>query len=170
MAIEVAVTIEGQGWTEALGDVEDHARRFVLGTLAQACPTLGPAEVSLLFTNDATLRTLNRTWRDKDAPTNVLSFPAQELKAGDVPVPAFAGAPLELGDVAIALETCTYEALTAGKPLGDHVDHLIVHGTLHLLGYDHGTDADATVMEGLEVAILTRFGIPDPYRSGPDHG
>ena len=110
----------------------------------------GPdSELSILFTDDAHIRRLNAAYRGKDKPTNVLSFPQ-------------AGGPL-LGDVILASETVAKEAVLAQKPLKDHIAHLVVHGFLHLLGYDHEADEEAEAMEALERAALKRLGIEDPY-------
>ncbi|MBE1295827.1 rRNA maturation RNase YbeY [Phycobacter azelaicus] len=125
-------------------------------------------EISLLACDDARIADLNAEFRDKPTPTNVLSWPADDLAAeepGGTPLPPeadFTGE-ISLGDVAIAYETCAREADEAGKPLADHLSHLLVHGVLHLLGYDHIRDPDATVMEALEVEILGKLGIDDPY-------
>ena len=121
--------------------------------------------------DDGGVQALNGRWRGKDVPTNVLSFPATATRAGETPQPEFAGVPLELGDITLAFETCAREATAQGKPLGHHVEHLVVHGVLHLLGYDHVDDAEAARMEGLETRILSGLGVPDPYaetRAGDD--
>jgi len=127
------------------------------------------AELCLMACDDARIAELNGEFRDKARATNVLSWPSEE-RVPDTPgaVPA-APTPdmmgdLELGDIAIAYETCAREAREQGKPFEDHVTHLIVHGTLHLLGYDHETEADAVLMERIEVEILGKLGISDPYR------
>jgi probable rRNA maturation factor len=112
-------------------------------------------EISVVLCGNALIRELNREWRGYDAPTNVLSFPA----GGDP-----ASAPL-LGDIVIAFEIASREAFEAGKPLRDHVAHLLVHGFLHLIGHDHVEAAEAEAMEALERAILGRLGIDDPYRA-----
>ena len=134
--------------------------------------------ISLLGCDDARIAVLNAEFRGKPAPTNVLSWPAQDLAAdedGEAPYvpdetpqddPFFdedAGEGIELGDIAIAYDTCAREAAEAGKAMTDHVTHLVVHGTLHLLGYDHVRDKDATLMEIIEVAILGKLGVADPY-------
>lgn len=113
------------------------------------------AEVSLLLSDDAEIRRLNATWRGKDEATNVLSFPL------DTP-PVDAGA-RHLGDIALARETILREAAAKGVSAGQHAAHLVVHGLLHLLGYDHGDTHEAEKMEALEVRILTKIGVPDPY-------
>ena len=117
---------------------------------------------SLLFTSDEEVHTLNREWRDRDKPTNVLSFPM--LTREELLNSAPDGPPIMLGDLALAYETCTREAEEKSVPLDHHAAHLIVHGLLHLGGYDHETgEEDADKMEALEVRILAKLGIADPY-------
>ncbi|NBR54276.1 MAG: rRNA maturation RNase YbeY [Rhodobacteraceae bacterium] len=125
-------------------------------------------ELSVLGCSDARIAELNAEFRGKPVPTNVLSWPAEERGAeieGDMPeLPeADAFGAIELGDIAIAYETCAREAEAAGKTLEAHTTHLLVHGVLHLLGFDHERDRDATLMEGLETEILGKMGIEDPY-------
>jgi probable rRNA maturation factor len=110
-----------------------------------------------VLTDDAEMRTLNRTWRGKDASTNVLSFPAGEPR-GETP-----GEPCALGDVVLAAETVLTEADAQGVEAADHVAHLVVHGMLHLLGFDHEREADTLRMEALETKVLAGLGIADPY-------
>lgn len=131
---------------------------------------LDPAayEISLLACNDKRIAELNADFRGKPQPTNVLSWPSGErgaARAGEMPhLPApEPPVPVALGDVAIAFETCAREAEEAGRPLRDHALHLLVHGTLHLLGFDHERDGDAELMEGLEAEILQGLGVADPY-------
>jgi probable rRNA maturation factor len=119
-------------------------------------------EASLLFTSDVEIHQLNREWRSRDKPTNVLSFPMLERK--DLLALAPDGSPEMLGDIALAYETCAREAAEKGIPLEHHAAHLIVHGLLHLAGHDHETsEADAQAMEALETKALARLGIADPY-------
>lgn len=121
------------------------------------------AEISLLGCDDARIAALNADFRGRPDPTNVLSWPSEERGAehpGGAPV---APVDMELGDIAIAFETSHREAAEAGKEMSAHVTHLLVHATLHLLGYDHIDDEDAHLMEGLEVEILGKLGISDPY-------
>lgn len=157
---------------------EDHRWEALgLDALAEAAAAatllrlgLDPAayEISLLGCNDARIAELNADFRGKPQPTNVLSWPSDE-RGADVPgkmprAPDMADDGLtELGDIAIAYETCAAEAEASGKPLVQHATHLIVHGTLHLLGFDHERDLDATLMERLEVEILGQLGLADPY-------
>ena len=126
-------------------------------------------QISLLGCDDARIATLNADFRGKPTPTNVLSWPSEDRaaefvgEAPEPPEPGTADDPETLGDIAIAWETCAGEAEAQGKPMADHVMHLIVHGTLHLLGYDHVEDEDAGLMERLEVQILASLGVSDPY-------
>lgn len=118
--------------------------------------------VSLLFTSDEEVHTLNREWRERDKPTNVLSFPMLERE--ELETLALDGPPIMVGDIAIAFETCAREAVEKGVTLEAHAVHLIVHGLLHLAGHDHVTnDEQAAAMERLETAILAKLGIADPY-------
>jgi probable rRNA maturation factor len=170
--------IEDDRWHAAgLATLAETAARATLTHLGLDPDLYG---ISLLGCSDRRIAVLNAEFRGKPVPTNVLSWPAQDLAAeeeGEAPyVPdatpqddpfAFDEAEEEegiaLGDIAIAYDTCAREAAEARKPLADHVTHLVVHGTLHLLGYDHVRDKDATLMETIEVAILGKLGVPDPY-------
>jgi probable rRNA maturation factor len=131
------------------------ARKAVAAAIAELGLT-GDTELSLLLTDDASIRVLNAEWRGKDKPTNVLSFPAFPVKPGDAIPPM-------LGDIVIARETVVAEALAEAKPFENHLSHLVVHGFLHLLGYDHEDDDEAEEMEAAERRILARLAIPDPY-------
>ena len=127
-------------------------------------------EASVLACDDSRIKVLNADFRDKDKATNVLSWPSAERAAdtpGARPAGPQPGPDSELGDIAIAFDTCAREAAEQGKPFADHVTHLFVHGTLHLLGFDHENEPDAALMEGLEVQILGNMGLPDPYRDVP---
>jgi probable rRNA maturation factor len=126
-----------------------------LGRQGNALGRRTELSVTVLLTDDAAIRGLNRTWRRKNAPTNVLSFPAKAAPGEEAP--AF------LGDIAIAYETTKREAAAEGKRFADHVTHLVIHGFLHLLGHDHEADAEAETMEALEIAILKRLEVPNPY-------
>ena len=120
---------------------------------------VGEAELAVMLTDDAGIRTLNNNWRGIDKPTNVLSFPALQPTGAVTPDDA----PRMLGDIAIAFETTRKEADDEQKPFDHHLSHLAVHGFLHLIGYDHEKDYDAEAMENLEREILAQLGIPDPY-------
>lgn len=154
--------IEDRRW--AAVDLDSLAQAAVEATFAHL--ELSGFEISVLGCNDARIADLNADFRGKPVPTNVLSWPSEERGAaadGGQPLPPDRIDP-ELGDIAIAYETCAAEADAAGKSLSDHATHLIVHGILHLLGYDHDRDLDATLMEGLESRILGNMGLVDPYR------
>lgn len=114
-----------------------------------------PAEACVALSDDATVRSLNARFRGKDKPTNVLSFPALERFDGAVPQ--------SLGDVVLAQETVEREAAEQGVAASHHLQHLVVHGLLHLLGFDHETDDEAQEMEGIEIEVLSTLGIPNPY-------
>ncbi|SLN51194.1 Endoribonuclease YbeY [Roseovarius albus] len=123
-------------------------------------------EIVVMGCDDARIAELNADFRDKPQPTNVLSWPSEERGVefdGDRPELPDTGPDAELGDIAIAYETCLREAGNSDKSEKDHVTHLIVHAVLHLLGYDHIRDKDATLMEGIEVAVLGKLGLEDPY-------
>src|SRR5450432_3318602 len=120
---------------------------------------IGDAELAVMLTDDAGIRTLNNNWRGIDKPTNVLSFPALPPTGTTGPDDA----PRMLGDIAIAYETTREEADDEQKPFDHHLSHLAVHGFLHLIGYDHEKDDEAEAMEALETEILAQLGIPDPY-------
>jgi probable rRNA maturation factor len=152
--VAVEVSQEAAGWP---AEAEELARRAVEAALATAPEApAGDVEVSVLLADDAALARLNQAWRGKGEPTNVLSFPAS-------PPPGTPG-PRPLGDIALALETLSREAQAENKRFSDHLLHLVVHGTLHLLGYDHETEDEAERMEALETAALVRLDVADPYR------
>lgn len=150
MEDELETIIEAEAWETALPDAEALAARVFAAARAREPRLSGSA--ALLLTDDAAVQDLNARFRGKDAPTNVLSFPSDE------PAPGF------LGDIALGYETCAREAREKGVALADHAAHLIAHGLLHLVGYDHIEDADAEEMERLETEILAGLGVSDPYR------
>ena len=152
----IDVEIEDEAWATAAADCAEIARKAAQEALQSCRPRAGGSFV-ILLTDDETIHDLNARFRGKDSATNVLSFPAAE------------SALPYLGDIALAYGVCAREAEAQGKPLAHHLTHLVVHGVLHLLGYDHESDAEAEAMEGVERAILSRLGVPDPY-AHPDHG
>ncbi|MGE5504762.1 MAG: rRNA maturation RNase YbeY [Actinomycetota bacterium] len=158
---DIAVILECPAWAERLADVEERCRTFAAAALG-AGDLLEAAELSIVLADDETVHALNRDWRGHDKPTNVLSFAALD----DESAPVVPGAPLLLGDVVLAFETCLREAEEMGKPLADHMGHLVVHGVLHLLGWDHEDEDEAAEMEGLETSLLAALGIDDPYAGG----
>lgn len=155
--------IEDPRWAEL--NLQDMARRAVQATLEALGLVDGPFIVSVLGCDDDRIATLNADFRGRPQPTNVLSWPSAERAAGvpgEMPLAPDPTDP-EIGDIAISYGTCYAEAAQMGKTMSDHATHLLVHGTLHLLGYDHERDADATLMEGLEREILGNLNIADPY-------
>ena len=155
----ISLSIEAAGWPPA-ADLDILAKQAI-GAARRQLPSPSPTpprkgegfsrgELSLVFTDDAHIRELNRTYRGSDKPTNVLSFPQP------------AGGPL-LGDIVLAAETVAREAELSGKPREEHIAHLIIHGFLHLVGYDHEVEEEAERMEKLESAALAKIGIADPY-------
>ena len=156
--------IEDDRWTAAeLAVLAERAAAATLGHLG-----LDPAdwEISILGCDDARIAVLNGDFRDKPQPTNVLSWPAHDLAPpapGEAPPPPPDG---ELGDIAMARETIEKEAKAQQISAETHFSHLFAHGLLHLLGYDHQTEEDAAVMEGLERRVMAAMGLPDPYPDG----
>lgn len=147
--IDLDLRVEDAEWTRALADLEAVCTAALNAGAAQ----LGAqGEVSVLLTNDPEIQTLNRDWRGKDKPTDVLSFPADPM---DAPF---------LGDIAVSLGVCQRDAADRAIALGQHVSHLLIHGLLHLFGHDHKDDTEAAEMEALEIAALASLGWPDPYR------
>jgi len=169
--VSVSVIVEHEKWRDAIDDPLPLLRRAAGAALAQSrrdrrSKSTASASVAVALIDDRAMRKLNRTYRGKDKPTNVLSFPA-----GEAPEDKWADKPegkraksRPLGDVAIALGTVEREAKAQGKTLQDHLTHLMVHAVLHLLGYDHESDPDADEMEALERKALAALGIADPYR------
>jgi probable rRNA maturation factor len=154
-AILIDLAVEAAGWGHP-PDLEALVQRAADAAIAVAYAGVGDVAADVLLSDDETMRELNRTWRGFDKPTNVLSFPA----------PAIAGVPgpRHLGDVVLAYGTLEREALADDKSLADHAAHLVIHGLLHLLGYDHETAVEAEAMETLERRALARLDIADPYR------
>lgn len=140
----IEVEIDEPAWAEALADPAATARR---AALAAAGDKVG--EIVILLTHDAALQDLNCRFLSKDRPTNVLAFPDADTG--------------RLGDIALAFGVCQAEASEQGKPFGHHLAHLVIHGVLHLIGYDHTADEDAAAMEALERRLLAEMNIPDPY-------
>ena len=152
------VLIVAECW-DAEADAEAVIRRAIEAAASMVENDVADAELAVMLTDDAGIRTLNNNWRGIDKPTNVLSFPALQPEGPVGPDDA----PRMLGDIAIAYETTRKEADDEHKPFDHHLSHLAVHGFLHLIGYDHENDADAEAMEALEVNILAQLGIPNPY-------
>lgn len=160
---EIAVVVEGGDWRRGLPEVEAVCRRAALATLGylkrDGCIGL---EVSIVLADDAAVHILNRDYRGMDRPTNVLSFPS----GGPMSEEAKNAMPLLAGDVVLAYETVFAEADRQRKAVAAHLAHLVVHGVLHLFGYDHEAEDEARRMERMETEILSELGLPDPYDDG----
>ena len=160
------IVVEDDRWQHVA--FEALASQAVAATLSQFALDPDRCEVTILGCDDAHIATLNADFRDQPTATNVLSWPAEERAAAiaggtpDLPTAGPYGM-IELGDIAISYDTCAAEAAAADKPISAHVTHLIIHGTLHLLGYDHIRDRDGDLMESIEVEILGKLGHDDPY-------
>ena len=142
----------GPPWVRAFRLSEAHLAAPAPSTASRSpSPDGGGFDLTILLTDDDTVRDLNDRFRHKDTATNVLSFPAHETATG------------HLGDIALAYGVCAREAAEQGKPLAAHLQHLVAHGVLHLVGYDHEDEAEAEIMENLERRILSQLGLPDPY-------
>ncbi len=168
--ISIVVTVLTPAWRDTLPEAEPLARRAAraaLGVVQEGVIRAGEAEVGLVLADDATLGRLNRRYRGVEGPTNVLSFATSEGATSEGATsegaaPESSG-PLLLGDVVLAYETIRREAEEQGKRFSDHLCHLVVHGVLHLLGYEHESEAQAAAMERLEIAALAGLGVADPY-------
>jgi probable rRNA maturation factor len=149
------VLIAANCW-QAQADAEDVVQRAIAAAASFVELPAEDTEVAVMLTDDARIRELNKEWRDQDKATNVLSFPAMPVRPG-------VALPPVLGDIVLAAETIRREAGLEEKPFEHHLTHLMVHGFLHIIGYDHETDAEAEEMEAAERRILVRLAIPDPY-------
>jgi len=160
LEIEIALAVDTPGWPdeEALAGLVRRTVDAVVAGLSLSSDA--PTELGVTFTDDAAIRGLNAQWRGQDKPTNVLSFPA--FPEGGTTIPPM------LGDIVLARETIEREAALDAKPFDHHLAHLVAHGLLHLLGYDHETDDEAEEMEGAERRILASLAIPDPYALSED--
>ena len=152
----ISIDVRGVFWSDLNFDVTGLCGMAAMEAITSAQEKSGDVEISVVLADDAFVRQLNKTWRDMDEPTNVLAFPCSD--GDEVP-----GAERLLGDVVVAFQTMQREAVEMYLPLESHFAHLIVHGVLHLLGYDHMDEGDAVIMENLEVEALARLGIGNPY-------
>lgn len=162
----IAVDVTADGWGAGFAGTAS-AQTIAVAAAEAALVSAGPSnpvELGVRLTSDAEMRALNLEYRGRDTATNVLSFAlAADDAASEPGFPQPDNAPILLGDIVAAYETCASEAEDQAKPLADHLHHMVVHGVLHLLGYDHETEDDAVQMEALERDILARLGVPDPY-------
>jgi len=165
----VVLTVATAEWREAIDHLEDRCVRIVVATLKRSATAswLIKGEVSILLSNDSEIRELNSRYRGRHQPTNVLSFPNFDLGQGRT-LPSPPTGPVLLGDIAMSFQRLSEEAVERKKPILDHFAHLLVHGTLHLLGYDHEKDEQAEVMEGIEEKVLLDLGMAAPYETLED--
>lgn len=166
MTALVDVVIEDERWQRL--DLEGIAAKAAVAALEISHTPQQGYEICIMGCSDTQIAELNAEFREKPTATNVLSWPAFTLapaQAGGQPTPPPSPSTPEesLGDIAIAYDTCVREAAEKSIPIADHVTHLVLHGCLHLLGYDHETDADAEIMEGLEIKALAKMGLNNPY-------
>lgn len=173
--VKLEVIVRSALWRKRRTAVSVVKKAVLAAAKAASTP---PAELAIVLSNDSTIQALNRDWRGKNAPTNVLSFPAAPTFSGAPSLPAQKAGPRRgggkagtpspyIGDIVIAYQTTAREAVAEGKRFDHHLAHLAIHGFLHLLGYDHENDRDAEKMESLERRILGRLAVPDPYTPHP---
>ncbi len=171
--LDIAISVADPSWRNLVSDIDALAKEAALITLGLVSrefelvpladgqkPTV---EVSIVFTNDAEIQILNRDYRGKDTPTNVLSFPDAPLSQAELQSASLMNEPLLLGDIVLARETLVSEATAQTKDIRNHLAHLLVHGVLHLAGFDHMTENEAEKMEHLEIVILQDLNITNPY-------
>jgi probable rRNA maturation factor len=171
--IELAIAVEDNSWRDFLPNLEACTKEVIEATLSAlqeefgASPIAGETqpvvEISLVLTGDKEIRELNRDYREKDRPTNVLSFPDTLIDEEALEEAVLTKEPLMLGDIIMASDTIREEADVQHKSIADHFRHLLVHGVLHLAGHDHIDENEAQIMEQLEIDILRGLGIPNPY-------
>lgn len=161
--LDLDVTVDDRRWLDLVPEPEPLLGHVIGAVLAAVPAPEASVEIGITLADDDRVRALNRDYRGQDRPTNVLSFALQDEAPGHDRAPAVAGAPLLLGDVVLGYETVIAEAAAQGKAPRDHLVHLVVHGVLHLLGYDHRSDAEALDMEGVETHVLAGLGLADPY-------
>ncbi len=156
--LETDVNIHDQRWLNIIDNIEELTNMVVIQTLVEIIDSDKNMDISIVLANDIFIQELNRKYRNKDKATNVLSFPQTESDKlySDIPF-------ISLGDIIIAFETIKYEAIEQNKSFNDHYSHMLVHGCLHLLHFDHQTDEDANIMEKREIEILDKLGIKNPY-------
>lgn len=159
-AIDLDIVVEDPRWSDTLMNAQALAEKAVDAGYKQAGFS-ETASICVLLADDAQVQVLNRDYRGKDSPTNVLSFPSSEM-------PAIPGEPRALGDIALAYETLVREADEADRSLTDHFLHLIIHASLHLIGYTHNAEQEAESMEALEIAALAGLGVSNPYAETDD--
>ncbi|MHA1107560.1 MAG: rRNA maturation RNase YbeY [Alphaproteobacteria bacterium] len=159
--LTIAIRIPCRRWLDCVPSAHRVCRRAAAAAFAAVGAGLMEAELSMMLIDDAAITELNRDYRGRDTPTDVLSFAAADLRPG-APLPGAAG-PVLLGDIVVAFETASADAARDGISMRDHLTHLVVHGVLHLFGHDHECETEANEMEALEIAVLSGLGIGNPY-------
>ena len=159
--LDIDVLAESPAWRDGFPATENVCREAAVAAFDGGCHGAGRAEVSLVLSDDARVKLLNQEFRGRDRATNVLSFPNHT--AAELAAPWPPDRPMLLGDIVVAYETIAAEAVAERKDFSHHLGHLVVHGMLHLLGYDHRTETEADEMEWLETRILATLGVPNPY-------
>lgn len=167
MHIDIDVFVEMEMWHDAITDIQSYSTKIIENILKHNINKKAQhIEISIVLSGNNAIQKLNKTYRNKDKPTNVLSFPqttAADIYDMHTPI-------IHLGDIIIAYETIAQESKVQNKDIRDHYTHMLVHGCLHLLHYDHETDEDAKEMEALEIEILHAFGIKNPYETDTFYG
>ena len=156
--IEIDIAINEARWNSAINNIEQFTRKIINKALPDFLEKIETVDISIVLADDLFLQSLNKNYREKDEPTNVLSFPQTEKNEVETGLPI-----CSLGDIIIALETIEREALEQNKTIKDHYAHMLVHGCLHLLHFDHQSDSESKIMEEHEIVILKTLGIKNPY-------
>ncbi|MGH1404378.1 MAG: rRNA maturation RNase YbeY [Alphaproteobacteria bacterium] len=157
-SFHIDIDIRDQNWIKHIPSIEEDTHSIIQRILTEQLPSTEHVEISIVLTDNPFIQKLNHQYRNKDKPTNVLSFPQTEADEMNTPFPF-----ISLGDIIVAFETIQNEASEQNKTIKNHYTHMLVHGCLHLLHYDHETEEDAKEMEALETQILDHLGIKNPY-------
>lgn len=165
-SLDIDIVVKDSRWATAMDDVIETCRAAACAAFSAGISKPLVAEAAVVLADDDFVAALNRQYRGRDGATNVLSFAA--TGPGDPEIPAVASVPALLGDIIVARETTVREAAAVGISIEHHLRHLVVHGMLHLLGFDHMTDEEAAEMEPLETQVLATMGVADPYRDDAD--
>ena len=165
MTYDIDITIQNKNWLKQIENIEAYSKKVITGILRKISNNVEHTEISIVLADNVFIQNLNKEYRHKDKPTNVLSFPITEPDEAMNNIPFLA-----LGDIIIALETIQNEAKDQNKSIQDHFTHMLVHGCLHLFHYDHFTDVQALEMEALEIEILDGLGIKNPYEDEKIYG
>ncbi len=163
--IETDITLHDKRWNNAISNIDAYTRKIIHKALSNKLNNIKAAGISIVLADDTFIRELNKSYRGKDAPTNVLSFPMSEPEELESSITAAPPPFCILGDIIISYDTISREATEQRKHLPNHFAHMLVHGCLHLLHYDHQSNHEAKAMEKLEIDILEQLGVKNPYES-----